>query len=84
MKFAYAFRRESWYPHIGARGTELVPADLRAVWLKKVKSLDFDGLEISAVLPDGGDAKQSTVEELRRQLEGAGLPVLGEIGRAHV
>lgn len=80
MKFAYAFRRESWYPHIGARGTELVPADLRAVWLKKVKSLDFDGLEISAVLPDGGDAKQSTVEELRRQLEGAGLPVLGVRG----
>ena len=80
MKFAYAFRRESWYPHFGPRGTELVPADLRATWLKKVKSIGFDGLEISAVLPDGGDANESTVGELRRQLQGAGLPVLGVRG----
>lgn len=80
MKFAYAFRRESWYPHFGPRGTELVPADLRHAWLKKVKSLGFDGLEISAVLPDGGDANESAVGELRRQLEGAGLPVLGVRG----
>ena len=80
MKFAYAFRRESWYPHFGPRGTELVPARLRATWLKKVKSLGFDGLEISAVLPDGGDANESTVGNLRRQLENAGLPALGVRG----
>ena len=80
MKFAYAFRRESWYPHFGARGTELVPADLRATWLKKVKSLGFDGLEISAVIPDGGDANESSAGELGRQLEGAGLPALGVRG----
>jgi len=80
VKIAYAFRRESWYPHFGPRGTELVPADLRPAWLKKVKSLGFDGLEISAVLPDGGDANESAVGELRRQLEGAGLPVLGVRG----
>ena len=80
MKFAYAFRRESWYPHFGSRGTELVPAHLRITWLKKVKSLGFDGLEISAVLPDGGDANESTVGNLRRQLENAGLPALGVRG----
>ena len=80
MKFAYAFRRESWYPHFGPRGTKLVPADLRASWLKKVKSLGFDGLEISAVHPDGDDANSGTIGELRRQLEGAGLPALGVRG----
>ena len=80
MKFAYAFRRESWYPHFGPRGTKLVPADLRASWLKKVKSLGFDGLEISAVDPDGDDANSGTIGELRRQLEGAGLPALGVRG----
>ena len=66
MKFAYAFRRESWYPHFGPRGTKLVPADLRASWLKKVKSIGFDGLEISAVHPDGDDANSGTIGEIRR------------------
>ncbi len=80
MKFAYAFRRESWYPHFASRGTELMPAELRDAWLQKVGSLGFDGLEISAVLPDGGQATENSVGELRRQLEGAGLPALGVRG----
>jgi sugar phosphate isomerase/epimerase len=80
VKIAYAFRRESWYPHFGPRGTELMPAELRSPWLRKVNSLGFDGLEISAALPDGGDVSESTVGELRRQLEGSGLPVLGVRG----
>ncbi len=80
MKFAYAFRRESWYPYFGPRGTELVPAELRAQWLRKVKSLGFDGLEISAALPDGGQINEHSVGELRQQLEDAQLPVLGVRG----
>ncbi|MFP6646816.1 MAG: hypothetical protein VCF24_25135 [Candidatus Latescibacterota bacterium] len=67
MKIAYAFRRESWYPHFGPRGTELMPAELRNPWLRKVHALGFDGLEISAAVPDGGDVDESSVGELRRQ-----------------
>jgi sugar phosphate isomerase/epimerase len=67
MSLIYAFRRTTLFPRADT-GNEL-PADGRAAYLKAVKALGFEGLELG--VPRGGDAELGA---LRREIEGAGLP----------
>ena len=79
MKIAYAFRRCSLYPYNGA-GFPTSAAD-RKQFLRKVKEIGFDGIELPAMnLPD------TEVANLRSELEGAGVPcvaIRGGGGAAH-
>ena len=79
MNFVYAYRREACYPHHGP-GTNLPPAKVRGAYLSKVREMGFDGLEVGANLPDGGEVTEATVTELRRELEGAGVPCMAVRG----
>ena len=79
MNIVYAFRREAHYPHHGA-GTNLPPREVRGAYLAKVREMGFEGLELHAGLPDGGEVTEAAVRDLRRELEDAGLPCLGVRG----
>ncbi len=66
MKIAYAFRRQVLYPH---QGTDFATVEHRARFLKQVKEIGFDGIELGVGvfgLPD--------VESLRSELEDVGIP----------
>jgi sugar phosphate isomerase/epimerase len=67
MSLIYAFRRNACYPYPDT-GNEL-PREGRAAYLKAVRQLGFEGLEIG--VPRGTEAE---LKELRRELEDAGLP----------
>jgi sugar phosphate isomerase/epimerase len=79
MKIAYAFRRCALYPYNGAE----FPTDAanRKQFLKKVKEVGFEGIELPAMnLPD------PEVANLRSELEDAGVPcvaIRGGGGAAH-
>ena len=79
MNFVYAFRRETCYPHHGP-GTNLPVARVRGAYLSKVREMGFDGLEVGANLPDGGEVTEAAVTELRRELTDAGVPCLAVRG----
>jgi sugar phosphate isomerase/epimerase len=72
MKIGYAFRRAAYYPFEDANGpgNELPPKEARAGWLKKVRQLGFEGLEIGV---SSAGKSESDTRELRRELEGEGL-----------
>ena len=67
MRIVYAFRRSALYPDPG-REAELPPKEARGGFLRKVKEIGFEGLELA--VPRSGEAE---ARALRR-----------EIGRAHV
>ena len=66
MKVAYAFRREVLYPY---QGTDLATKEHRVKFLKKVKEIGFDGIELGVGVFDRLD-----VESLSAELEDTGLP----------
>lgn len=66
MAIIYAFRRATLYPDVGREG-ELPAREARGAFLKVVKGLGFDGVELP--IPD-----ERETGEIRRELEGAGLP----------
>ncbi len=79
MKIAYAFRRCALYPYNGG-GFPPDAAD-RKRFLKKVKEIGFDGVELPAM-----SLSDAEVAGLRSELEGAGVPcvaVRGGGGAAH-
>jgi sugar phosphate isomerase/epimerase len=63
----YAFRRTALYPDPDT-GTEL-PDEGRAAYLRAVREVGFEGLELG--VPPGNEAD---LQELRRELEDNGLP----------
>jgi sugar phosphate isomerase/epimerase len=67
MSLIYAFRRTTLFPRPDT-GTEL-PVEGRAAYLKAVRALGFEGLELG--VPRGTEAE---IRSLRRELEDAGLP----------
>jgi sugar phosphate isomerase/epimerase len=67
MPFTYAFRRTTFYPDPGLQ-LELPPKEIRGKFLRKVKEIGFDGLEL------GVPSSEAAARELRRELEDAGLP----------
>jgi sugar phosphate isomerase/epimerase len=73
MKISYAFRRSVFYPHQDARGpgNELPPPDVRRAYLQQVRKAGFEGIEVGVASARGGEA---AVKELRRELEGEGVP----------
>src|SRR5437879_10907119 len=68
MRIVYAFRRSALYPDPG-REAELPPKEARGGFLRKVREIGFEGLEVT--VPHAGEAE---ARELRRELEDAGLP----------
>ena len=85
MKISYAYRRMTYYPFQGSSSWELLPPkEARAGWLRKVRALGFEGIEISATQAlEGGE---TGARELRRELEDAGVPcvaIRGGGGFAH-
>ena len=73
MKLAYAFRNTVFYPYFDG-GRRLPPLELRSAYLSKVRSLGFDGIELSFDSVGGWDAVEDEVRELRLELENAELP----------
>ncbi|MBX6771411.1 MAG: sugar phosphate isomerase/epimerase [Chloroflexi bacterium] len=79
MRIAYAFRRSVFYPYVGD-DWNLPGREVRARWLKKVKELGFDGLEIANNAVGGPQATSAQIQDLRRELEDAGLPCVAVRG----
>ena len=68
MRIVYAFRRTTFYPDHGHEA-ELPPKEVRGAFLRKVKEIGFEGLELG--VPRSGEAE---ARALRREVEEAGLP----------
>ena len=68
MRIVYAFRRTTFYPDHGHEA-ELPPKEVRGAFLRKVKEIGFEGLELA--VPRSGEAE---ARALRREVEEAGLP----------
>ncbi len=72
MKIAYAFRRAAFYPYEGGTGWEIPPREVRGAFLRKVREIGFEGIELG--LGQGVGRTEAEVRELRRELEDAGVP----------
>lgn len=72
MKIAYAFRRSTYYPYVGDPWN-LPGREARAAWLKTVRELGFDGIEIANNAVGGPDASVAQIRELRAEIEANGL-----------
>jgi sugar phosphate isomerase/epimerase len=68
MAIIYAFRGTRFFPDVGREGV-LPPREVRGAFLRAVKGLGFEGVE----LPQPGEGEDAA-RELRRELEAAGLP----------
>lgn len=78
MKVAYAFRRAMYYPYTGAPFL-FPPREGRSGWLKQIRSLNFDGIEVG-VDAAGPEPAEASVRELRRELDGEGVPCVAVRG----
>ena len=74
MKLAYAFRRSTFYPWVGSDYAGLPGKEARSKWLKQVKAIGFDGLELGVEDLGGLDATKNSVAELRAELDDHGMP----------
>ena len=73
MNIAYAFRRSTFYPYNGdLRGLPEAPA--RGRFLRRVKDIGFDGIELGTDTLGGADALKTDVVEIREELEDNGVP----------
>lgn len=77
MKIAYAFRRGVFYPH---QGGDLPPKNVRARYLRKVREMGFDGIELGVSAYDVGGSLESAAKALRKELEDAGTPCVAVRG----
>ena len=59
MKIAYAFRRTAFYPYQGGTGWEIPPPEVRGQYLRKVREIGFEGIEIGL---DQGVGRDERVE----------------------
>lgn len=77
MKLIYAFRGRTFYPfhQETAFPVHLPPPEVRAAWLRKVREIGFEGLELG--LEDLAGRSSAEVDDLGRELRDAGLPCLG-------
>jgi sugar phosphate isomerase/epimerase len=73
MKIGYAFRRAVVHPFqdVGGPGNELPPPEFRRSYLKKLRSIGFEGIEVG--IRSAGQT-EAQVRELRLELEGEGVP----------
>ncbi len=73
MKLAYAFRRSALYPYVGD-DWNLPGREVRAQFLRTVRDLGFDGIEIANNAVGGPNAPAETIRELRQELADNGVP----------
>lgn len=73
MRICYAMRRVNFFPYVGDDWA-LPGKEVRPAYLKKVRELGFDGIEIANNSVGGPTAPADAVRELRKELEGAGTP----------
>jgi sugar phosphate isomerase/epimerase len=77
VKIAYAFRANRFYPFNGRGvGNELPPAEHRAAYLRRVREMGVDGLELG-IESFGGPERvtETSARALARELADAGTPV---------
>ena len=74
MKIAYAFRRSTFYPFIAGNAWVLPGGKTRADYLKNVRDIGFDGIELGLESFGGLDAQKDQVMELKKELDEAGTP----------
>ena len=74
MKFAYAFRRSAYYPFYADEAWILPNGKTRTGYLRKVKEIGFDGIELGVNNFGGLEASKDQVLELKRELDEAGTP----------
>ncbi|MBI2940068.1 MAG: sugar phosphate isomerase/epimerase [Chloroflexi bacterium] len=72
MKLCYALRRGVYYPSQRDAFGEMPPKELRPRYLRAVKRLGFEGVEIPSGSAQGATA--ASARELREEMEDAGLP----------
>ncbi len=78
MKVAYAFRRAMSYPYAGP--PFIFPArEVRPGWLRRIRSLGFDGIEVGLDAV-GPELTEQRAQELRRELEDAAVPCVAVRG----
>ena len=76
MKIGYAFRRNTFYPFPGSNaGNDLPPRDILVPYLKRVRALGFEGIEVGL---ERQMEDEGYVRELRAILEGEGVPAVAE------
>ena len=75
MRIAYAFRRGTFYPASAERYGAIVPkGPSRDRYLRKVREIGFDGIELGVDMLGAMGAANGEVSELRRELDDAGTP----------
>lgn len=72
MKLAYAFRRTAFYPYTGGTGWEIPPAAVRGHYLRTVREMGFEGIEIGYGQGVGTD--ETSIRALGAELAAAGVP----------
>lgn len=72
MKLAYAFRRTAFYPYTGGTGWEIPPVEVRDRYLRTVRGMGFDGIEIGYGQGVGTD--EASIRSLGAELAAAGVP----------
>ncbi len=78
MKIAYAFRRTAFYPYQGGTGWEIPPREVRGPYLRTLREIGFEGIEIG--VGQGVGTGEAEVRELGRELADAGLPCVATRG----
>ncbi len=73
MKIAYAFRGSALFPYTGD-DWNLPGRDVRQQWLKQVRDMGFDGIEIANNTVGGPGASTAAIQALRDELDGSGVP----------
>ena len=73
MIIGYAPRRGAYYPTSGWGNKGIPPKEVRGKWLAKVRSLGFEGVEITASSADEPGGSEQEIKDLRSELEDAGL-----------
>ncbi len=72
MKIAYAFRRTAFYPYQGGTGWEIPPREVRGPYLRTLREIGFEGIEIG--VGQGVGTGEAEVRELGRELADAACP----------
>ena len=77
MKLIYGIRSSMYYPFRGGEaGRCLPPPGLRKAYLDRIKDMGCDGLELGVDALGGLDVGKNEIQDLRKELEDAGLPCL--------
>lgn len=74
MKLCYAFRRGTYYPFTAGQTWDLPNGEVRSRYLRRVKNIGFDGIELGFESFGGFDATELDAREFQKELMHAGVP----------